>query len=185
VFYRGAAIDFLALDAEPRRLQLSEWRSAMRTQCPTVAALRVSRRRRAAAALEFAIVCPLLFLIFLGMIEIGRAMMVAGSVANAARVGARSAAVTGGGYDSAVAAASRVLSDAGLPSSGALVVTVTVNDVVVKDEASFTEAAVPGATITVKVALPYASVSWLPGGGALFLSSNQLITAANTMAKEG
>ena len=132
-------------------------------------------RRAGAAALEFAIACPLLFLIFLGMVEIGRAMMVAGSVANAARVGARSAAVSGGGYSSAVAAVAAVLSDAGLPSSTAP--TVTVNGVAVTDDDSFDAAAVPGATVTIQVALPYASVSWLPGGGALFMSGSQSISA--------
>ncbi len=135
------------------------------------------------AALEFAIACPLLFLIFLGMVEIGRAMMVAGSVANAARVGARSAAVSGGSYSSATAAVAAVLSDAGLPSSTAP--TVTVNGVAVSDDSSFQEAAVPGAAIVVQVALPYASVSWLPGGGALFLSANQSISASTTMTREG
>lgn len=154
----------------------------MRTQRPAVGPLR-AQRRRAAAALEFAIACPLLFVIFLGMIEIGRAMMVAGSVANAARVGARSAAVSDGNYSAAAAAASQVLSDAGLPTSATL--SVTVNGVAVTDDASFQAAAVPGSTVTVKVALLYSNVSWLPGGGALFLSSGQSITGATTMTKEG
>ncbi len=138
--------------------------------------------RRGVAALEFAIACPLLFLIFLGMVEIGRAMMVAGSVANAARVAARSAAVSGGSYSSTLAAASAVLSDADLPNAAP---TVTIDGVAVDDDASFQAAAVPGATISIKVALPYSSVSWLPGGGALFLSGDQSIAAASTMTREG
>ena len=109
-------------------------------------------------------------------------MMVAGSVANAARVAARSASVSGGSYSSAVAAASAVLSDADLPNATP---TVTINGVAVDDDASFQAAAVPGATISVNVALPYSSVSWLPGGGALFLSANQSITAAAAMTREG
>ena len=142
-----------------------------------------ARRRRGAAALEFAIACPLLFLIFLGMVEIGRAMMAAGALAAAARSGARAASVTGGSYSSATGAAATVLSDADLPNSGAT--TVTVNGVVVTDDESFREAAVPGATVGVKVALPYSSVSWLPGGGVLFLSANQSIAAVCEMTKEG
>ena len=155
----------------------------MKTIRPTAPARRPPGRRRAAAALEFAIACPLLFLVFLGMIEIGRAMMVAGAVANAARVSARSAAVSGGNYDSAVAAAAQVLSDAGLPSSTAPVI--TVNGVAVTNDTSFAAAAAPGAAVSVRVALSYASVSWLPGGGALFLAGNQSITATSTMTKEG
>ncbi len=140
------------------------------------------RRRRAAAAVEFAVACPLLFLIFLGMVEIGRAMMAAGAVANAARVGARSAAVTGGSYSAAVAAVSQVLSDGDLPNAAPAL---TVNGVGVNDDASFQAAAVPGAAVSVRVALPYSSVSWLPGGGALFLSGDQSISAATIMNKEG
>ncbi|HVS38681.1 MAG TPA: TadE/TadG family type IV pilus assembly protein [Gemmataceae bacterium] len=143
----------------------------------------VPRRRAGAAALEFAIACPLLFLIFLGMVEIGRAMMVAGSVANAARVGARSAAVSGGSYSSCTSSVAAVLSDAGLPSGTAP--TVTVNGVAVTDDASFQAAAVPGATITVQVSLSYSSVSWVPGGGALFMSPGQSISASTTMTREG
>jgi len=158
------------------------WRVTRRAAAMLFHAPRSARRRRGAAALEFAIACPLLFLIFLGMVEVGRAMMVAGAVANAARVGARSAAVSGGSYSSASDAVSAALSDAGLPKAAP---TVTVNGVAVSDDASFQAAAVPGATISVKVALPYASVSWLPGGGALFLSGNQSVTAATTMTKEG
>jgi Flp pilus assembly protein TadG len=147
-----------------------------------VACLPRCGRRRAAAAVEFAIACPLLFLIFLGMVEVGRAMMVAGAVANAARVGARSAAVSGGTYDSATAAVSAVLADAGLPDATP---TVTVNGVAVTTDTDFQAAALPGATVSVKVALPYSKVSWLPGGGALFLSGSQTISATTVMTREG
>ena len=75
-----------------------------------------------------------------------------------------------------------MLSDADLPNATP---TVTINGVAVDDDASFQAAAVPGATISVNVALPYSSVSWLPGGGALFLSANQSITAAAAMTREG
>jgi Flp pilus assembly protein TadG len=142
-----------------------------------------ARRRRAAAALEFAITCPLLFLVFLGMVEIARAMMAAGALANAARAGARAGAVTGGSYSAAAGAVATALSDANLPSSGAA--TVTVNGVVVTDDDDFKAAAVPGATIAVKAALPYSSISWLPGGGSFFLPPSQSIAAVCEMSKEG
>src|SRR5207249_341771 len=50
-------------------------------------------RRGGAAAVEFAIVAGLLFTIFLGMIEVGRALMALAAVSNAARAGARAGAV--------------------------------------------------------------------------------------------
>ncbi len=54
--------------------------------------------RCGAAAVEFAIVAPVFFLLVIGMIEIGRALMVQQVLINASRVGARQA-VNGRGYD--------------------------------------------------------------------------------------
>jgi Flp pilus assembly protein TadG len=47
--------------------------------------------RSGAAALEFALVAPIFFLMIFGLIEIGRMMMVQQSLTNAAREGCRSA----------------------------------------------------------------------------------------------
>src|SRR5688572_19458855 len=55
--------------------------------------------RRGAAALEFAVVAPLLFLFFFGIVEFGRAMMVLSVVTNSARSGVRAGAVTAGDYE--------------------------------------------------------------------------------------
>ena len=153
--------------------------------CPNRAGACPNRRARrpAVAAVEFAIACPIFFLLFLAMVEFGRAMMTAGVVANAARVGARAGAVTGGDYNDVINAANRALSDAGMPTTGA--VTVMVNGATVVDTESFAAQAVPGATVSVKVSLSYASVSWLPGGAALFLPANQNIGATCSMTKEG
>ena len=57
--------------------------------------------RCGAAAVEFAIVAPVFFLLVIGMIEVGRAMMVQQVLINASRVGARQA-VTAGATSSAV-----------------------------------------------------------------------------------
>src|SRR5579884_447377 len=138
--------------------------------------------RPGVAALEFAIVCPILFLIFLGMVEIGRAVMVSGSVTSAARGAARAGAVTGGSYSALTAAATASLTSAGLPS-GAATVTVTVNGVTVSDDASFQAAALPGATVAVTVSVPYGRVSWLPGGVTLFLSGNRTISGGCALTK--
>jgi len=135
------------------------------------------------AATEFAIVCPIFFLIFLGMVDIGRGMMVVGAVSNAARIGARAAGVTGGNYSSATDAVATALSDARLPSTTPP--TITVNGVAVTDDASFQAAAVPGATVAVQVSLTYGSVSWLPGGASLFVGSSQPLSATCSMTKEG
>ena len=53
-----------------------------------------ARRRRGAAVAEFAIVAPVFFLMVVGFIEFGRALMVQQVLVNAARVGARQAITT-------------------------------------------------------------------------------------------
>src|SRR5688572_20645380 len=53
------------------------------------------RLRRAAAVTEFAIVAPLFFMLIIGFIEFGRALMVQQVLINASRVGARQAITTG------------------------------------------------------------------------------------------
>ena len=52
-------------------------------------------RRCGAAATEFAIVAPVFFLMVIGFIEIGRALMVQQVLINASRVGARMTSTTG------------------------------------------------------------------------------------------
>src|SRR6476660_10298087 len=62
-------------------------------------------KRRGVAATEFAIVAPVFFLMVIGFIEFGRALMVQQVLINASRVGARMASTTGatsGGVQSAV-----------------------------------------------------------------------------------
>jgi Flp pilus assembly protein TadG len=53
------------------------------------------RKRRGVAAVEFAIVAPIFFLLVLGMIEIGRMIMVQQILTNASREGARIAILDG------------------------------------------------------------------------------------------
>ncbi len=148
-----------------------------------VTRLAATSGRRGAAALEFCIVAALLFVIFLGMIEVGRAMMALGGVANAARTGARAGAITSGSYTDVVNAVQTTLAQAGLDSS--YQVSVTVNGTPVSDDASFRARAIPGATVAVAVQVPYSSVTWLPAGTGIFLSPQQGLTQTAVFCKEG
>ncbi|MEZ6065468.1 MAG: TadE/TadG family type IV pilus assembly protein [Planctomycetaceae bacterium] len=56
---------------------------------------RTKLSRRAAAVVEVAIVLPIFFLIVMGIVEFGRAMMVGQLLTNGARLGARRAIVEG------------------------------------------------------------------------------------------
>ena len=58
---------------------------------PMARRLHPLRRHRGVAAVEFAIVAPIFFMMVIGIIEIGRAMMVQQVLINASRFGARRA----------------------------------------------------------------------------------------------
>lgn len=130
--------------------------SAVDTDCrsPRTKPGRRSARRSGAALVEFAIVTPVLLVLVLGMIEIGRAVMVTEVLTYAARMGARTGAISSGSTAGAKAAANTVLSDSGITSA---TVTVYVNGSSVTDAA----AAKSGDKISVTVTIPYANVTWL------------------------
>ncbi len=140
-------------------------------------------RRCGAAAVEFCIVASVLFLIFLAMIEVGRAMMSLGAVANAARSAARTGATTVGTYTNTVSAAQTSLSQAGISATPQ--VTVVVNGTTVTDDSTFSANATPGVSVSVTVSVPYSGVSWLPAGTSLFLSSQQALSETSVLCREG
>jgi Flp pilus assembly protein TadG len=143
------------------------------------ASLRPARSRRGAAALEFAIVAPLLLLIFIGMMEFSRAMTVLGLLANSARTGARAGAITPGTYSDARSAVQNTLSPVGLAAAN---IDVQVNGVTVTDDATFATMATPGSTVSVHVSIPYNTISWLPASRFL---SGRTLAEVSVMQKEG
>jgi Flp pilus assembly protein TadG len=124
-------------------------------------------RRLGIAAVEFALVAPLLFALLLGIIEFGRAMMVTELLNSAARHGARVAAIQGTSTSSVTGAVNSALGGTGVQGAAT---TVAVNGT--NEDA---EAAQTGDAITVTVTVPYDSVSWLPT--SLFLENSTLSTA--------
>jgi Flp pilus assembly protein TadG len=127
------------------------------------------KRRRGAAAAEFAIVAPVFFLMVIGFIEFGRALMVQQVLINASRVGARQA-TTAGATTSQVQAAVQAY------TSG-----VAVNGVVVTVSPD-PSTAVAGSTITVNASVAFSNVSWMKS--AWFLGGKTL-KASSQMRKEG
>ncbi len=123
-----------------------------------------SRSNRSGTSLvEFAVMLPVILLLLFGMIEFGRAAMVLGVLANAARSGAREAAVTSGDYSSVATAVQSALAS-GLVV-GTPTIEVQVNGLAVTDDSSFRARATPGTRITVIVGIPYDRVSWVPWSG--------------------
>jgi Flp pilus assembly protein TadG len=127
------------------------------------------RFRRGAAATEFAVVAPVFFLMVVGFLEFGRALMVQQVLINASRVGARQAITT----SATTADVENVVEDytAGVAVPG-------VSVVVSPDPA----AADPGDAITVTTSVAFSDVSWM--ASPWFLSGTTL-TASSQMRKEG
>jgi Flp pilus assembly protein TadG len=130
---------------------------------------RRSPRRRGVAAVEFAIVAPLFFLLVIGIVEIGRAMMVQQVLINASRVGARRAVMLSSNEQAVSDAINEYMSGMGV--SG------------VDIEMSPNPAtAAAGQAITVDVEIDFQEVSWLPA--PWFMGGKQL-AATSVMRKEG
>ena len=130
--------------------------------------------RSGVAAVEFALVAPIFFLLVFGLIEFGRMMMIQQSLTNAAREGSRVAILptTKDGAD--VEAAMRdylqsVMSNAA--DTGEVRVTVPSN----------LATAASGANLTVSVEVDYLDVSWLPLG---YLGLNPTIAASQIGIRE-
>ena len=135
----------------------------------TTWARRRSDKYRGAAAVEFAVVAPVLFLLIFGMIDVGRALMVQNLLTNAARDGARTASLGGITAADVEAQVTSLLAGSHVPGAS---VTVTPNPL--------TSAAV-GDPVNVNVQVPYASVSWL---GSSFFFKGVTLESTIVMRRE-
>ncbi len=109
-----------------------------------------SAARRGVAAVEFAVVAPVLFLLVAGIIEFGRAMMVESILANAAQRSARVGVLNGAQTSDVSSTINSELATGGI--SGA-------TTVVTPDPPS---KAYTGQDVTVAVSVKFSQVSWLP-----------------------
>lgn len=127
------------------------------------------RNRRGAAAVEFAVVAPLFFLLVFGMIEFGRMVMVQQIITNGSREGARIAVLDGATSGEVVTAVETYLSNASIEGAE---ISVTPNP---PSSAGY------GEPVTVVVSIPFNQVSWLPS--PMFLGGNTM-TATTVMRRE-
>jgi Flp pilus assembly protein TadG len=125
--------------------------------------------RRGIAATEFAIVAPIFLLLVIGILELGRALMVQQVLINASRVGARQAITLGATSAEVESAVEDYATSVAVPGV----------DVIVTPDPS---GAVAGDSILVTTSVPFSDVSWLPS--PWFLGGNTL-TASSRMRKEG
>ena len=129
---------------------------------------RQQKKRAGAAAVEFAVVAPLMILLTMGMMELGRVVMVQQILVNASREGARLAVLPG---IEEAEVQSRVLGD--LQATAINGATVTV---------SSDPNAPGGSSVTVSVSVPAKDISWIPNPAFTF---NTVLNAATTMRREG
>lgn len=126
-----------------------------------------SNNRRGTAAVEFAVIAPLFFLLILAMVEIARMFMVQHTLVNVSREGSRSAVVGATSEEDIKSLVAELLSEHGI--SGATV-----------EVSPAPENAQPGDLVTVSVSVPYNNVSWL---APTFLRG-QTLTGSTKMRKE-
>jgi hypothetical protein len=90
-----------AMVDERRHSRLVPARRTLRGESQMQRTARTQRSgRRGASVVEMAIVLPVFMMVVMGIIEFGRGMMVGQLVTNAARYGARLAAIDGSSYSS-------------------------------------------------------------------------------------
>jgi Flp pilus assembly protein TadG len=135
----------------------------------TVRRRRPLGRRRGVAAVEFAIVAPVFFLMVLGIIEIGRAMMVQQVLINASRVGARRAVMLSSDEQSVIDAVTEYAAGVGVNG-------------VVADVSPNPATAAAGEPVTVNVTIGFDQVSWLP---APWIMGGRDLASSSVMRKEG
>jgi len=127
------------------------------------------RNRRAAAAVEFALVAPVFFLLVFGMIEYGRMVMIQQVLTNASREGARAAVLDGANVTTVQNTVNSYLTAGSV--SGATI-TVAPNPL---SGAEF------GDPVTVTVSIGFNQVSWLPS--PMYLGGKTM-TASTVMRRE-
>lgn len=114
-------------------------------------------------------IAPIFILLVLGMIELGRGVMVQQILTNASRVGARRAIVMSATEQEAIDAAEEYADGAGV---GNVTATVTPDPATVD----------PGDEITVAVTVNFADVTWIP---APWFMGGAVLNASSVMRKEG
>jgi hypothetical protein len=131
------------------------------------------RNRQGAAVVEFAVVAPVFFLVVLGMIEIGRAIMVEQVLTNASREGARVAVLDGATAADVKEKVVDYMKSGGLSAATTDMVSITPTE---------PATAANGTPVTVRVQIQFNQVSWLPS--PWFISGSRCLTAAAVMRRE-
>ena len=129
-----------------------------------------SRRRRGAAAAEFAVVLPVFLLVTFGILEFGRMIMVQQVLTNGAREGARLACIDGSSVTDVETTMNQYFTNASIAG-----VTVSITPDPLSN-------ASPGSQITVNASVPFSQVSWISSS---WFATNVTLNASCLMRREG
>jgi Flp pilus assembly protein TadG len=132
--------------------------------------------RRAAAAVEFAVLAPFLFTLAMGAFELGRGLMVRQVLTDAARKACRTGALPGKANSDVTSDVNDILLDNNIPTSVATI-TILVNGTSVD-----VSTAQQGDQISVKVAVPFNKVTWTP---LFFFNSASVESETLVMMRQG
>lgn len=135
--------------------------------------IRRNHQSKGAAAVEFAIVLPLLFLFVFGIIEFGRALMVHQVLVNSAREATRRAVVPGASDSDVTAIVDNYMGSAGITGYS--------HSTKVNGSTASLSTANSGDSIIVTVSVPNSSVSWGIFG---LIDENRQFSVAVNMRKE-
>lgn len=144
------------------------------------------RRRLGSAIAEFAIVCPILVTVLLGMIELCRGTMVKVILSDAARKGCRTGIQRDKGNNDIVTDCTNIMTDNNFdgskfnPSGGVGNISIVVTDPNGNVLAESLDAP-SGSKVSVQVSIPVSSTTWVPN---LFLTRGSLESETVVMMKQ-
>lgn len=133
--------------------------------------------RRAIAAVELAVVMPVFLLLVIGVIEVGRAVMVQQILTNASREGARRAVLEQSTTTEVESIVRDYLARNSINGASASIELTDSGGATISNLAALSF----GDPITVEVSISHNSVGWLPSS---FFMGNAIMSAASTMQAE-
>jgi Flp pilus assembly protein TadG len=132
-------------------------------------------KRRGVAAVEMAVLAPVLVFLTIGMLEMARAMMVKETLTDAARKGCRTGILPNSTNDEVTADVNAVLTSNNITASYATM------QILINGAPADVSSAVRNDKISVKVSIPVSQVAWIT---PLFLPANDIESEAVVMLSQ-
>jgi Flp pilus assembly protein TadG len=138
--------------------------------------------RAGAAAVEFAVVAPVLLLLVFGSIDFGRIIMVLDLLSHAARTGCRTGVLAGNGNNEINSAVSTALTSTGISGASNPAIDVLPQGSTTWVSPGDAGAAAKGDAVRVTVSIKYTQVTWLAFNW--FMGPNATLSSSVVMCKE-